>query len=74
MTNRVNELLGLSIKGKRMAQGLSQERLAELSGLHRTYIGQLERGKKSPTVNTVFDIAKALKILPSELIKEIEKG
>jgi transcriptional regulator with XRE-family HTH domain len=53
---------------------LSQERLAELSGLHRTYIGQLERGKKSPTVKTIFDIGKALGILPSELIKEIEKG
>lgn len=51
---------------------MSQEKLSFNSGLDRTYIGLLERGKRKPTINTVFALANALNIKPSQLIEELE--
>ena len=56
----------------RKLSGLSQEKLAELADIHRTYISQIERGLKSPTLETIFSICSALKIKPSQFIKDIE--
>ena len=42
------------------------------SGYHRTYISLLERGQKSPSLQTIFNLSKALKIEPAELIKLVE--
>ena len=53
---------------------ISQEKLAELSNVHRTYISQIERGLKSPTIEVVFSICNALSINTSDFIKEIENG
>ncbi len=55
-----------------MQQKLSQERLAELAGLDRTYISQIERGLKSPSLPTLLSLAKALDIKAHLLIYEIE--
>ncbi|VTU07244.1 anaerobic benzoate catabolism transcriptional regulator [Actinobacillus porcinus] len=52
--------LGLSIKLERVRKGLSQEDLAELSGLHRTYIGMVERAERNISVLNLVLIAKAL--------------
>jgi transcriptional regulator with XRE-family HTH domain len=49
---------------------LSQEGLAELSGLHRTYISGIERGVRNPTLSIILQIANALKVRPSELLCE----
>ena len=57
------------IKQKRQELGLSQEKLGELSKLHRTYISLLERGLKSPTILTANKIAKALNMNISELLE-----
>lgn len=54
----------------RECAGLSQEKLAENSGLHRTYIGSIERIEKIPSLLTVLKIAKALKINVSLLIEQ----
>ncbi|MGQ9444568.1 helix-turn-helix domain-containing protein [[Pasteurella] aerogenes] len=54
--------LGLSIKLERVRKGLSQEDLAELSGLHRTYIGVVERAERNISVLNLVLIAKALDI------------
>ncbi len=54
--------LGLSIKLARVRKGLSQEELAELAGLHRTYIGMVERAERNITVINLVQIAKALDI------------
>ncbi|MFZ7173679.1 helix-turn-helix domain-containing protein [[Pasteurella] aerogenes] len=54
--------LGLSIKLERVRKGLSQEELAELSGLHRTYIGMVERAERNISVLNLVLIAKALDI------------
>jgi transcriptional regulator with XRE-family HTH domain len=51
---------------------LSREELAFESGYHRTYISFLERGLKSPTLNTIFHIASVLDIAPSEIIRRVE--
>lgn len=56
------------IRRKRLAAGLSQEELAYRAGLHRTYISLVERGKKSPTIDSLEQIASALGIEPAELL------
>jgi DNA-binding XRE family transcriptional regulator len=53
--------------GKRVASvrkevGISQEQLAEMVELHRTYIGYIEQGKRNPSIGNMFKIAKALKV------------
>lgn len=53
----------------RVKAGISQEKLAEYSGLHRTYIGSIERLEKIPSLLTVLKIAKALKINISLLVE-----
>jgi transcriptional regulator with XRE-family HTH domain len=53
---------------------ISQEKLAELANVHRTYISQIERGLKSPTIDVVFSICNALSIKASDFIREIENG
>jgi transcriptional regulator with XRE-family HTH domain len=63
---------GKVLRKYRMQQKLSQERLAELAGLDRTYISQIERGLKSPSLPTLLSLAKALDIKAHLLIYEIE--
>ena len=58
--------VGFSIRKQREEIGLSQEKLAELAGLHRTYIGQVERGEKNLTLRSLERIAKALNIKPRD--------
>lgn len=59
---------GLHLASIRQSKGLSQEQLAETSGLHRTYISSLERGKRNPTIVTLSALSDALNISLSELI------
>ncbi|MDY4480245.1 MAG: helix-turn-helix transcriptional regulator [[Pasteurella] aerogenes] len=61
-TNILLKQLGLSIKLERVRKGLSQEDLAELSGLHRTYIGMVERAERNISVINLVLTAKALDI------------
>jgi transcriptional regulator with XRE-family HTH domain len=68
-----NELFGNLIKNLRNKQSLSQEGLSDKTGLDRTYISLLERGKKNPSLLTILKICKALGILPSELMITLEK-
>ena len=60
--------VGQNIRKHRIDKGLSQEELAFESGLHRTYISSLERGKRNATIIVVGQIADALKIKPSQLL------
>ena len=62
--------LGRVIRRKREGLGLSQEKFAELTEHHRTYIGFLERGERSPNVNTLQRVAKALGVSASDLLRE----
>ena len=51
----------------RLARGLSQEQLAFKAGIHRTYLGGIERGERNPTLKNIVSIAQALDITLSEL-------
>lgn len=65
-------IFGQVLKKIRLEKGLSQEQLADESGYHRTYVSLLERGQKNPTLKTIFQLSKALKINPSDLLQHIE--
>lgn len=66
--------LGKILASLRHEAGLSQEELADRAGLHRTYISQLERGLKSPTVAALSRIAKALGTKASKILKMAENA
>jgi transcriptional regulator with XRE-family HTH domain len=66
--------LGRVLKALRLKRGLTQEELSFACKRHPTYIRILESGKSSPTVKTLFALAKALEVDPSEIIKEVEKA
>ena len=59
---------GKRVREERTKKGLSQEQLAELADVHRTYIGMVERGEKNITLGNIERIAKALKMSVSELL------
>jgi transcriptional regulator with XRE-family HTH domain len=68
------ELVGKNIKKFREKKGISQEALADLAGVHRTYITKVEQGKTNISVLNIFRIAEALKIEPHLLlIKEASR-
>lgn len=69
----LSKAFGLEIRRAREEIGLSQEKLAEAAGVHRTYISRLELAKMSPTIDMADKIANALKIKLSELISRAEK-
>ena len=63
----INKRFGKRVREVRMNLGLSQEELGFKSGLHRTYISDIERGVKNPTIVTIDTLAKALGMSISEL-------
>ena len=65
--------VGRVIRKYREGAGLSQEALAERSGLHRTYISLVERGRRNITVDALTQIAEALEVYPSKLMSDAEK-
>ena len=58
----MNNTLGVAIKTGRSTLGLSQEQLAERAGLHRTYVSDVERGARNPSIATVERLADALEL------------
>ena len=58
------------VREHRNKQGLSQEELAEYSGLHRTYIGSIERGERNLALININRISKALNVKPSDLLPD----
>ncbi len=64
--------LGAIIRHLRLERKMSQEEFAERCDLHRTYIGSIERGEKTITIETASKIAKALKVPLSQLLLQLE--
>jgi transcriptional regulator with XRE-family HTH domain len=72
--SKLDQMLGLEIQHRRTEKCWSQEYLAEMTGLHRTYISQLERGLKSPSVRVLSHITNALGVTMSEFIRVVEES
>ena len=69
MNDKLLLLFGARVKELRLKSNLSQEKLAEKSGFHRTYIGMIERGERNPSLKNVNILAKAFNITLEELMK-----
>lgn len=72
-TVRPVERFAAHLRELREARGLSQTRLAELAGLNRNYVGDIERGKRNPCLDNILKLAEALNIAPSELFRPFDK-
>lgn len=65
------EEFGRRVRACRKRTDLSQERLGELAGLHRTYIGHVERGEVNPSLHNIVRLAVALGVNPGDLVKDL---
>jgi len=70
MSQKILVQFGKSVREERLRQGLSQEQLAEKAGLHRTYIGMIERAEKNITLENIHKISEALNINLGTLFKD----
>lgn len=69
--SEIAKAVGQRIRNYRTQKGLSQEKLAELSGCHPTYIGQVERGEKNATLESIEKIAAALELPLEKLFEKL---
>lgn len=65
--------LGRALRELRVGRGISQERLAQLSGMDRTYVGGIERGERNPSYANLRRLAIALELPPSRLLARAEE-
>ena len=65
-------MLGDTMRRHRLAAGLSQERLGLRAGVDRTYVSEIERDLKSPTVDMLIRLCRVMNARPSEILAEIE--
>ncbi|MBV9470126.1 MAG: helix-turn-helix transcriptional regulator [Abitibacteriaceae bacterium] len=72
MPETLAQQMGIVIRSLRTEVGLSQEELAARCGLHRTYIGSIERGEKTITIETAQKLAKAFEISLTQLFSQLE--
>ena len=70
--SNIAKVVGQRIRNYRTQKCLSQDKLAELAGFHPTYIGQLERGEKNATLESIEKITSALQISLSTLFEGID--
>jgi transcriptional regulator with XRE-family HTH domain len=70
--NDAKKLVGVRIRELRLGRGVSQEALADEAGVHRTYMGSVERGERNISLENIVKIARALKVAPSSLLQTIK--
>lgn len=73
MNRKPRVILGKQVRKLRLELNLSQEELAEVVGLHRTYIGAVERGERNVSLDNIVRIAKALNTTASELLADLNE-
>jgi len=71
--SRAHAALGRAIRDFRLDRRLSQEELAHRSGMHRTYLGGIERGERNPSYTNIRRLATALGVNASDLIAQAER-
>ncbi len=64
----MRRLVGRNVRKFRLAKGLTQEQFATLSGFGQNYLSDLERGRRNPTVVTLWELGQALGVTPVDLI------
>ena len=70
----MRELVGRNVLKIRTQKGLTQERFSEISGFSQQYISGLEKGKRNPTIVTLYELAKALGVSHMDLVRpDVEK-
>ena len=69
----INSAIAQTISMLRRKANISQEELADRANIHRTYVSQIERGLKSPTLQVLMQIATALNTTASDILRDIEK-
>ena len=67
------EAFGRVLRTLRVERGLSQEALALEAGVQRNYVSLIERGVNQPTITTIFKLATALEMKPSQVVELVEK-
>ena len=65
----IRKRLGSNVKRLRLENGWSQEDYADRAGIHRTYVSDIERASRNPTITVLERLARALKVSPSSLIE-----
>ena len=70
--SQAHAALGRAIRAQREVRGLSQEELGFRSGLHRTYVGGIERGERNPSFTNILRVAEALGVSASDLLAVAE--
>lgn len=74
MSEAALKALGEAIRTRRgEIDGLSQEGLADLAGMHRTYVSEIERGLRNPSFRNLYKLATALEVPLSELVAQAER-
>ncbi len=67
-SENILEIFGHNVQKYRKKRGISQEKLAEIAGVHRTYVGMIERAEKNITLRNIEKIAKALDVKIKDLL------
>lgn len=65
-------VFGKNVRALRMERGLSQEKLAELAGLHRNYVGGVERGERNIALINIIALGHGLRVEPSKLLSPFD--
>jgi len=72
MANPIPRRFGLRVRALRLKKGISQEDLADRCGVHRTYMGRIERGETNITLTNIYKVARGLGVSPASLLGEAE--
>lgn len=65
----MRKLVGRNVRSCRLAKGMTQEQFADISGFSQQYISSLERGRRNPTIVTIYEISKALGVDYLDLLR-----
>jgi transcriptional regulator with XRE-family HTH domain len=70
----LRKTFGANLRRERKLRGLSQDALAHLAGLHRTYVGSVERGERNVSIDSMWRLARPLGIHPGEIMQARPKN
>lgn len=72
MKSKLLSQFGKKVRAERLKRGYSQEQLGDRAGLHRTYIGMIERAEKNITLENIGKIAKGLDLKIVDLLRDVD--